>query len=104
MRQEIDSIISSFFQKDDFDQVTVEEITSFIEKYPFVTSARFLLAAKKLNEGIESAQEDMVTAGLYFHNPLRLHWLTEQAFVTKQPVFAGQPDTQIVDEQTRVEP
>jgi hypothetical protein len=70
MLTEINSITKQFFQKENLDDTLVEELKEFIEKYPYSASARFLLA-KKLPDN----RENLLTAGLYISNPLRLDWL-----------------------------
>jgi hypothetical protein len=52
-----------------------EDLGYFISKYPYVASARFLLAKKKHDTDAPQPGEEVITAGLYFNNPL---WLSSQ--------------------------
>jgi hypothetical protein len=74
MHTEINSIINNFFHKDNLEQVTRKDIEDFIGQYPYFAPARYLLA-KKLHDENGTATEELITAGLYINNPLRLHWL-----------------------------
>jgi hypothetical protein len=75
MHTDIRSITQQYFNKHTFDEVSIEEIEGFIEKYPYSATARYLLAQKIHNDEPENDHDELVTAGLYFHNPLWLDWL-----------------------------
>ena len=74
MQQEIRSITQHLFQKESLDELSVEELDSFILKYPYAAPARFLLAKKKFNANGNEVSPEAITAGLYFNNPLWLQW------------------------------
>lgn len=75
MHTETNHITQQYFQKDALESVSKEELEGFIAKHPYSAVARYLLAQKTHNTGSENNLEELVTAGLYFHNPLRLDWL-----------------------------
>ena len=72
MRNEINTIAQQLFHKENYDGVTEEDLWHFISKYPYVAPARFLFAKKKHHASDEKIDTDVITAGLYFNNPL---WL-----------------------------
>lgn len=74
MRNEINTIAQQLFHKDSFDGVTEDDLWHFVSKYPYVAPARFLFAKKKHNAVDEQPHSDVITAGLYFNNPLWLNW------------------------------
>jgi hypothetical protein len=74
MQQEIRSITQHLFQKESLDELSIEELDSFISKYPYAAPARFLLAKKKFNANGNEVLPEAITAGLYFNNPLWLQW------------------------------
>ncbi|HUQ65819.1 MAG TPA: hypothetical protein VM101_06680 [Flavitalea sp.] len=74
MQNEINTITQEFFHKDNADGVAEQDLDHFISKYPYVAPARFLLAKKKYADSGEPIA-DVITAGLYFNNPL---WLSCQ--------------------------
>lgn len=82
MQNEINSITQHLFQKEQFSEVSEQDLTDFISKYPYVAPARFLLAKKKFDENPAQINEDLITAGLYFSNPL---WLNRQ-LLNEEPV------------------
>jgi hypothetical protein len=73
MKNEISQITQQLFHKESLDQLSDEELQSFLSKYPYAAPARFLLARKKFDAGGGDAHNDVVTAGLYFNNPLWFH-------------------------------
>lgn len=78
MQTEINSITRHLFQKENFDSLTTAELEGFINRYPYVSSARFLLA-KKVHSGDKAhTPAEIITSTLYINNPLRLHWLLEE--------------------------
>jgi len=70
------SISKNIFGKDDLNAIDAEEIGSVIDRYPYFSPARLLMARKKFDADAGDAAE-LVTAGLYLHNPLRLPWLLQ---------------------------
>lgn len=101
MRKEINTIAQQLFHKDNVDGVTDDDLWHFISKYPYVAPARFLFAKKKYINPEEQPHTDVITAGLYFNNPLWLNWQldnddTEEVVppaqpVTEQPKQEGEP-------------
>lgn len=79
MLTEINTITRQFFQKENLQSVSNEELESFINKYPYNASVRFLLAQKVFEKDNNQNKEELLTAGLYFSNPLWLdHLLSEE--------------------------
>ncbi len=74
MLNEISSITKNLFQKENPEDVEMGEIESIVSKYPYFAPARLLLAKKYFQPG-EQGGNEIITAGLYMHNPLRLNWL-----------------------------
>jgi hypothetical protein len=99
MRNEINTIAQQLFHKENFDGVTEDDLWHFVSKYPYVAPARFLFAKRKFNSSDEQPHTDVITAGLYFNNPLWLNWQLadnepeEIAPPQPQPV-AAQPKTE----------
>lgn len=75
MHNDINSITQLLFQKENIDQVSKEELDDFLSRYPYAAPARFLLAKKEHDAFPDQVLDEIVTAGLYFHNPL---WLELQ--------------------------
>src|SRR5688572_20738297 len=74
MNNEISLITKQLFHKDGLADVTVSELEAFIAKYPYLAPARFLLAKKEYDAYPSAVHDDVITAGLYFHNPLWFEW------------------------------
>jgi hypothetical protein len=74
MRNEINTIAQQLFNKESFEGVTEDDLWQFISKYPYVAPARFLFAKKKHKITDKQPDVDVITAGLYFNNPLWLSW------------------------------
>jgi hypothetical protein len=74
MNQEISLITQQLFQKANIDEVSVEELESFVSTFPYVSVARYLLAKKRHDADPANAHRDIITAKLYFHNPLWFQW------------------------------
>ena len=103
MTNEISLITQQLFQKASIEEVTVDELESFVNRFPYVSVARFLLARKRHDANPGELHKDVITSGLYFHNPLWFQWqlnldLREKAVEEKtqpdepekkQPVTAG---------------
>jgi hypothetical protein len=73
MKNEISQITQQLFHKENLDEVTDAELQSYLSKHPYAAPARFLLAKKKFDAGGGNVQDEVVTAGLYFNNPLWFH-------------------------------
>ena len=91
MQNEINTITQQLFQKENFDGVTEEDLWHFISKYPYVAPARFLFAKKKQSPADDQPQADVVTAGLYFNNPLWLSWQLRNDEKEEIPLPQAQP-------------
>jgi hypothetical protein len=74
MNNEINLITQQLFNKGSLADLTVSELEAFIGTYPYVASARFLLAKKEYDAYPSAVHDDIVTAGLYFNNPLWFEW------------------------------
>jgi hypothetical protein len=74
MNQEISLITQQLFQKANIDDVSVEELESFVNTFPYVSVARYLLAKKRRDTDPATTHHDIMTAKLYFHNPLWFQW------------------------------
>jgi hypothetical protein len=98
MPNEINTIAQQLFHKENFEGVTEDDLWHFISKYPYVASARFLFAKKKYKISDDETNTDVITAGLYFNNPLWLNWQLandEPEEIIPQPLpVAEQPKTE----------
>lgn len=74
MRNNINSISQHLFFKENVDDVSTDDLAHFVSKYPYAAPARFLLAKKKYDPTSEQVAAEVVTAGLYFNNPLWYNW------------------------------
>lgn len=74
MLNEIRSISKSLFNKENPEDIEVNEIEKIISRYPYFAPARYLLGRKNHTNNEEN-NDALITAGLYIHNPLRLNWL-----------------------------
>jgi hypothetical protein len=93
MQNEINTIAQQLFHKENFNVVTEDDLWHFISKYPYVAPARFLFAKKKHKASDDQPNVDVITAGLYFNNPLWLNWQLgdnepEETKAQPQPVAA----------------
>jgi hypothetical protein len=74
MINEISLITQQLFQKANIDEVSVEELESFVNTFPYFYVARYLLAKKRRDADPAKTHRDIITAKLYFHNPLWFQW------------------------------
>ncbi|RYG29693.1 MAG: hypothetical protein EOO01_37850, partial [Chitinophagaceae bacterium] len=74
MQNEINSITQQLFHRE-LNDVSEGDLQEFVFKYPYAAPARFLLAKKKFDNDPAQVSDDIITAGLYFSNPL---WLNKQ--------------------------
>ncbi|HLO81086.1 MAG TPA: hypothetical protein VK166_09015 [Chitinophagaceae bacterium] len=65
----------SVFEKQDPQQLTVEEIDQVIERYPYFAVLHFIKTGKLMAEGNPDADSSASKTALYFSNP---HWLHHQ--------------------------
>jgi hypothetical protein len=101
MRNEINTIAQQLFHKENYDGVTEDDLWHFISKYPYVAPARFLFAKKKHHASDEKIDTDVITAGLYFNNPL---WLSWQLDNEEPEEIAPQPEPVAEQAKAEVEP
>jgi hypothetical protein len=102
MQSEINTIAQQLFHKENFDGVSEDDLWHFISKYPYVAPARFMFAKKKHNASDEQPHLDVITAGLYFNNPLWLSWQLENEVV--EEVIPAQPQPVTEPPKTEEEP
>lgn len=106
MHTDINSITRQYFHKETLENVSKDEIESFIIKYPYSAAARYLLAQKIYNGDNQKPSEALITAGLYFNNPLLLDWLLnnhKEPFLPQETAgtsgkMAGETATATADE------
>jgi hypothetical protein len=80
MQSHIHTLVKHLFNKDSFDQVTVQELKQFTEAYPYAAAGQFLYAKKLYDARSWNYYEQTEQASLYFHNPLWYSWLMEQKY------------------------
>jgi hypothetical protein len=73
MKKEISLITQELFHKHSLEEVSFNELESFIIKYPYVSVARYLLARKRKDTDPGKLHEEIITGALYFNNPLWYH-------------------------------
>ncbi|WP_205510927.1 hypothetical protein [Longitalea arenae] len=78
MQYHIQTLVKHLFDKDSFEQVTVQELKQFTEEYPYAAVGQFLYAKKLKDSGSYNNHEQCENASLYFHNTLWLRWQLEQ--------------------------
>ena len=103
MQSEINTIAQQLFHKENFDGVTEDDLWHFISKYPYVAPARFLFAKKKHHAADEQPHIDVITAGLYFNNPLWLNWQVDNEIGNETTEEVTPPPPQPVAEQPKQE-
>jgi hypothetical protein len=101
MQYHIQTLVKHLFDKDSFEQVTVQELKQFTNDYPYAAVGQFLYAKKLKDSGSYNHYEQSEQASLYFHNALWLRWQLEQkeeapALVAKSEEPAQQPGFRIV--------
>lgn len=93
MQYHIQTLVKHLFDKDSFEQVTVQELKQFTEAYPYAAVGQFLYAKKLYDARSWNYYEQTEQANLYFHNPLWFRWLMDQKYVApvlqQQEPFAG---------------
>jgi hypothetical protein len=75
MHKDINLIAQQLFHKENIEDINDDDLSYFISKYPYSGPARFLLAKKRYNGSSDQVSDELVTAGLYFNNPL---WFNSQ--------------------------
>jgi hypothetical protein len=74
MQYHIQTLVKHLFDKDSFEQVSVDELKQFTEDYPYVAVGQFLYAKKLKDSGAHNNYSQGEQASLYFHNALWLRW------------------------------
>lgn len=101
MQYHIQTLVKHLFDKDSFEQVSVEELKQFTDDYPYAAVGQFLYAKKLKDSGAYNNYEQGEQASLYFHNALWLRWQLDQkeetpALPVKAEEAAQQPGFRIV--------
>lgn len=101
MQYHIQTLVKHLFDKDSFEQVSVEELKQFTDDYPYAAVGQFLYAKKLKDSGAYNNYEQGEQASLYFHNALWLRWQLDQkeeapAVPAKAEETAQQPGFRIV--------
>src|SRR4051812_11259155 len=107
MEQDLEKITRQLFQKDNIHQLDVSEIEGFLSLYPYTAPARFLLAKKKFEAKTSEQPDEVITAGLYFNNPLWYEWqlksIEEQQVADKTIIHLGKQDEHLQKRDTSPE-
>jgi hypothetical protein len=82
MQYHIQTLVKHLFEKDSFEQVTVQELKQFTEAYPYAAVGQYLYAKKLYDARSWNYYEQTEQASLYFHNPLWYRWLMDQKHET----------------------
>jgi hypothetical protein len=101
MLNETRSITKNIFNREALEDVGISEIEDIVSKYPYFAPARFLLAQKKYPQQHDS--EEIITAGLYIHNPLRLNWLLNNKEPENIPQAIVEPTSQAEEKKQPVQ-
>jgi hypothetical protein len=93
----------SVFEKQDIDQLTIEEIDQAIERYPYFAVLHFIKAGKLTAEGNTETGSSAARTALYFSNPHWLQYQLNRQVPTEEPdeslaeIMTTQTDTEIYD-------
>jgi len=90
MQNELKAISQHFFRKENDDVIGDNDLQNFISKYPYVAAARFMLAKKKHINDNGEVDPAIVTAGLYFNNPLWFRAQLEENVPEDEPEVLSQ--------------
>lgn len=109
MQYHIQTLVKHLFDKDSFEQVTVEELKQFTDDYPFAAVGQFLYAKKLKDSGSYNHFVQSEQASLYFHNALWLRWQLENkeeapALPVKAEEATQQPGFRIVVQMPKTPP
>ena len=77
MQYHIQTLVKHLFDKDSFEQVTVQELKQFTDDYPYAAVAQFLYARKLKDAGSYNHYQQSEQASLHFHNALWFRWQLE---------------------------
>lgn len=78
MQYHIQTLVKHLFDKDSFEQVTVQELKQFTDDYPYAAVGQFLYAKKLKDSGSYSHYEQGEAASLYFNNALWLRYILDK--------------------------
>jgi len=78
MQYHIQTLVKHLFDKDSFEQVTVQELQQFTHDYPYAAVGQFLYAKKLKDSGSYNHYEQSETSSLYFSNPLWLRYILDK--------------------------
>jgi hypothetical protein len=92
MQYHIQTLVKHLFDKDSFEQVSVEELKQFTDDYPYAAVGQFLYAKKLKDSGAYNNYEQGEQASLYFHNALWLRWQLDQK--EEAPVLPAKAEEQ----------
>lgn len=106
MQYHIQTLVKHLFDKDSFEQVSVDELKQFTDEYPYAAVGQFLYAKKLKDSGAYNNYEQGEQASLYFHNALWLRWQLDHkeeasALPAKAEEAAQQPGFRIVVQMPR---
>lgn len=109
MQYHIQTLVKHLFNKDSFEQVTVQELKQFTDDYPYAAVGQFLYAQKLKDSGSYNHYEQSEQASLYFHNALWLRWQLDHkeeapALPVKAEEAAQQPGFRIVVQMPKTAP
>jgi hypothetical protein len=91
MQYHIQTLVKHLFDKDSFEQVSVDELKQFTKDYPYAAVGQFLYAKKLKDSNAYNNYEQGEQASLYFHNALWLRWqLDQKEEATVVPVRADE--------------
>ena len=74
MKEVLNKLANSLFQKDSLYNCSKEELTILADQYPYFSSLQLLLAKKLKDQGDDNYKEQLQKTSLYFNNTL---WLEE---------------------------
>jgi hypothetical protein len=101
MQYHIQTLVKHLFDKDSFEQVTVQELKQFTDDYPYAAVGQFLYAKKLKDTSAYNHYEQGEHTSLYFNNALWLRFLLNKkeeapAMPVRQDEAQQQPGFRIV--------
>lgn len=75
MKETLNKLVHSLFQKKSLQECSIEELKLFTEKFPFFATAQLLYTVKLKDSGDIAYKEQLQKTSLYFNNPLWLNYL-----------------------------
>src|SRR5581483_12203704 len=91
MQYHIQTLVKHLFDKDSFEQVTVQELKQFTDDYPYAAVGQFLYAKKLKDTSAYNQYEQGEQASMYFNNALWLRWLLNKKEETPAAVRQEEP-------------